>query len=224
MKGQRKIKFIALLLSITSCLFMFGVGFSTWYNLSTSDVVTSTGSIEAYDVLTIQNSGMTLFKSSLFSFKTNDQTLSDSNAGVITVNYKVPVETLAATDGSFAVDFTLGYSELVIPDHRLFEVAFGNSFAGNTFSVDVQIGNSTTSMIANGKSDRLAADGTITVTKTFTADEVGDLNSDFEFTVIYTLNIEGGENFKESFGKYLRGTEGAVTTKFAASAQVRDVQ
>ena len=224
MKGQRKIKFIALLLSITSCLFMFGVGFSTWYNLSTSDVVTSTGSIEAYDVLTIQNSGMTLFKSSLFSFKTNDQTLSDSNVGVITVNYKVPVETLAATDGSFAVDLTLGYSELVIPDHRLFEVAFGNSFAGNTFSVDVQIGNSTTSMIANGKSDRLAADGTITVTKTFTADEVGDLNSDFEFTVIYTLNIEGGENFKESFGKYLRGTEGAVTTKFAASAQVRDVQ
>ena len=224
MKGQRKIKFIALLLSIASCLFMFGVGFSTWYNLSTSDVVTSTGSIEAYDVLTIQNSGMTLFKSSLFSFKTNDQTLSDSNVGVITVNYKVPVETLAATDGSFAVDLTLGYSELVIPDHRLFEVAFGNSFAGNTFSVDVQIGNSTTSMIANGKSDRLAADGTITVTKTFTADEVGDLNSDFEFTVIYTLNIEGGENFKESFGKYLRGTEGAVTTKFAASAQVRDVQ
>ena len=224
MKGQRKIKFIALLLSITSCLFMFGVGFSTWYNLSTSDVVTSTGSIEAYDVLTIQNSGMTLFKSSLFSFKTNDQTLSDSNVGVITVNYKVPVETLAATDGSFAVDLTLGYSELVIPDHRLFEVAFGNSFAGNTFSVDMQIGNSTTSMIANGKSDRLAADGTITVTKTFTADEVGDLNSDFEFTVIYTLNIEGGENFKESFGKYLRGTEGAVTTKFAASAQARDVQ
>lgn len=224
MKGQRKIKFIALLLSITSCLFMFGVGFSTWYNLSTSDVVTSTGSIEVYDVLTIQNSGMTLFKSSLFSFKTNDQTLSDSSVGVITVNYKVPVETLAATDGSFAVDLTLGYSELVIPDHRLFEVAFGNSFAGNTFSVDMQIGNSTTSMIANGKSDRLAADGTITVTKTFTADEVGDLNSDFEFTVIYTLNIEGGENFKESFGKYLRGTEGAVTTKFAASAQVRDVQ
>lgn len=224
MKGQRKIKFIALLLSITSCLFMFGVGFSTWYNLSTSDVVTSTGSIEAYDVLTIQNSGMTLFKSSLFSFKTNDQTLSDSNAGVITVNYKVPVETLAATDGSFAVDLTLGYSELMIPDHRLFEVAFGNSFAGNTFSVDVQIGNSTTSMIANGKSDKLAGDGTIAVTKTFTPTDVGNTNADFEFTVIYTLNINSGVNFKDSFGKYLKGTEGTETTKFVASAQVRDVQ
>ena len=224
MKGQRKIKFIAFLLSITSCLFMFGVGFSTWYNLSTSEVVTATGSVEAYDVLTIHNSGMTIFKSSLFSFKTSDQTLADTSVGVITVNYRVPADTVAATRGSFAVDVSLGYSELLVSDHKLFAVAFGNAFASNSFSVDVQVGDKTTNVITNGKSDKLAGDGTIAVTKTFTPTDVGNTNADFEFTVIYTLNINSGVNFKDSFGKYLKGTEGAETTKFVASAQVRDVQ
>ena len=221
MKRQMKMKLIALLLSIASCLLMFSVGFSTWYNVVLPEGATqASGTVSVYDALTIHNTGMTVFNSSLLSFKTNDQTLTDTDEGVITVNYKIPAETVIATNGTFAVNLELGYSSLAVENHALFATAFSNSFTDNNFSVDLKVGEQTLSLIAAGKSDKLAADDKIVCSKTFTGVGTG---SDFEFSVVYTFDIDSGDNFRESFGKYLKGTEGAETTKFAASATVSDI-
>ena len=225
MKGLRKIRLIAFLLSLTSCIFMFGVGFSTWYNVSVSSPVEQSVTVETYDVLSVymrENDGMTIFNSSLLSFKTTDGTLADTDRGVITVNYVVPASTVAATDGSFTVDFLLGYSALASgnSDHRLFATAFGDDFPNNSFSVQVKLGDSTEYVLQDGDVSDLADDDSIFGSYDFT---VENTEQDFEFTVIYTFDIPGGLNFKSSFGQYLNGSEGATdATKFSASAAVRD--
>ena len=232
MRDLRKIKAIALLMSVMTCILMFSVGFSAWFKISAPAPVTpdEDGSFEAYDVLTIhmkENDGMEVFKSSLLSFKTSD-TLKDTDTGTIEVTYVVPQSTVAATvdsgdtTGSFTVDFSLGYSSLssLAPEgHKLFGNAFNKeTYPNNSFSVSVAKAKSTTTSL-NADSD------TIDCVCTF---EGIDTTKDFEFTLIYTFKIPTGLNFKESFGQYLNGTESteenpnADTTKFSASAVVTD--
>ena len=218
MKRQRKIKLLAILMSITSCLLMFSMGFATWYNVTLPNASTvGSGDVVVYDALTIHNSGMTMFSSSLISFKTSDKTLTDANSGVITVNYKIPKNTITAAKKNFTVDFELGYSDLAVSDHKLFATAFGNGFAKNNFSVVLNLNGQAITLVQNGRSDKVSAEDTINCSYDF--QNISD-TADLEFSVTYTFNIEGGVNFRDSFGKYLKGTDGDETTKFAASAVV----
>ena len=223
MRDLRKIKAIALLMSVMTCILMFSVGFSAWFKISAPAPVTpdEDGSFEAYDVLTIhmkENDGMEVFKSSLLSFKTSD-TLKDTDTGTIEVTYVVPQSTVSATGGSFTVDFSLGYSSIASEGHKLFGNAFNNeTYPNNSYSASVAKAKSTTTSL-NADSD------TIDCVCTF---EGIDTTKDFEFTLIYTFKIPSGLNFKNSFGQYLNGTESteenpnADTTKFSASAVVTD--
>ena len=224
MRDLRKIKAIALLMSVMTCLLMFSVGFSAWFKISAPAPIVLDGNkggrLEAYDVLTIhmkENDGMEMFKSSLLSFKTSE-TLADTDTGSIKVTYVVPQSTVAATDGSFQVDFSLGYSSLTSEGHKLFGHAFSATYSDNSFSASVAEAKST-AVSLNTDSD------TIDCVCTF---EGIDTTKDFEFTLIYTFKIPSGLNFKNSFGQYLNGTEStaensnADTTKFSASALVTD--
>lgn len=226
MRDLRKIKLIALVVSITSCLLMFSVGFSTWYNVSAPAPVEpdTPGSFEAYDMVGIYmkgNDGMEMFKSSLLSFKTNEK-LENTDSGSIKVHYVVPKSTLETMDGNFAVNFSLGYVSLVQPaeenGHKLFAHAFSENYSDNSFSVSVKI----------GENDPYAVEAVLTeddeIICSYDFRNI-DETQDFEFTVIYTFNIPHGINFKESFGQYLNGTEGkADATKFSASAMVDEIK
>lgn len=235
MRDLRKIKLVALLVSITCCFFMFSVGFSAWFNISAPAPVTpdDTGSLESYDVLTIHmkgDNGMKVFKSSLLSFKDSD-TLEDSKTGTGTIEatYVVPKSTVEATAGSFTVDFSLGYSSLSLNGHQLFGHAFSTTYKDNSYSASVVYGaNNETKIDLTPQflsvQDDQVIDDTIICSYTF---ENIPTTDDFEFTLIYTFKIPKGINFKESFGQYLNGTESTEdnpsdTTKFSASAVVKD--
>lgn len=222
---MRKIKLIAIVMSFASCLSLFSVGFSTWYNVAVPDKSIS-GDLAVYDVLNIENDGMEIFSFSMFSFKDveidSDGTiisLKDNADGVgeLKVNYVVPAATLKATDGTFTVTTILGYDGLSPKAaSQGFEGLF-YSFCGETpaNSLDVTAtGGTTTSTTKNATK----------ITNTFSFSGVSansdDNKGNYEFTVIYKFTIASGENFRTTFGQYLMGTDGNNVTKFNAWAEI----
>ena len=236
---MRKIKLIAFLLSVTSCLLLFSVGFSTWYNVKYPTGITTEGSVEAYDVLTIENAGMDIFRFSMFSFKTatyDGTTLTafkDSSTGVISVTYRVPAETLAATGNSFKVDASLSYDattlSAIAQNDSSFEGLFSKltlNAANKGVSVSCEATTGTITQVTATTVSGTEIKGTYKF-EGVTANAKTDPNKSadvYEFTIKYTFNISSGTGFKDTFGQYLNGTDNNKNgTKFIASANVTKV-
>ena len=217
---MKNIKMIALLLSITACLVLCGIGFSMWYNVQYSQN-TTVGTLETYDVLKISNTKMTIFKFSMLSFKEGDaQTTNfqNSDIGTIEVTYTVDAYTLAATGGSFRVDVSLGYDKTTLRNQydRLFS-ALSVGEGENTVSIncDVKSGSASHQLLANE----------IKSTYVFENVSAND-GAAYSFTVTYDFHIpSANDNFREMFGQYLMGADlqGKTVTKFVASAYVTDI-
>lgn len=223
MRDLRKIKFMALLLSITSCLFMFSVGFATWYNVSAPTPVTTSGSFEAYDVLTIhmkENDGMNLFEYSALSFRDADGKATDK--GQIKVHYVVPKSTVDATDGDFTVDVTLTYDTLSRYAH---DADFAGLFAGLEKGTGTNQVNVTSSK--GTVSEYVVSDTQITAKITFENVTLTESQTEYAFALTYDFNIPADTdtvkgNFRQTFGKYLniQSEEVKNPTKFIVTAQV----
>ena len=230
--GMRRVKLMAFLMSLASCLCLFGAGFSSWYAVTIDKGETiPDGNITSYDILTIINEEMTTFQYSILSFKDMVEVtetvggeqitkaiFQNVDKGVITVEYLIPLETLAATGGNFNVDFSLGYDMLAVDNHKLFSKAF--SVTENSYSISVD-SNSVNNSKINQDTD------TIDFTHSFQNIPTG---KDYTFTVTYMFDIPGATqsdalNFKNTFGQYLKGsdTPNNDTTKFVASALVSKV-
>ena len=244
---MRKIKLIAFLLSVTSCLLLFSVGFSTWYNVNFPEgIEDKEGSFEAYDVLTISNVGMDMFQFSMFSFKTvgygkDEQgkeilvSFADSDTGVISVTYRIPAETLAVVGTSFKVETSLSYAADTLaktPTNGLF---------GGLKLKEKDTDDNVVSVSCSVNDASLVAGPTLSgpeitsayefkgVTANAKSDTTKSSNDVYEFTITYTFTISSGTNFKNTFGQYLKGTEKTAEnqtnygTKFIASAHVTDI-
>lgn len=242
---MKKIKSISFLLSLTSCLCLFGVGFSMWYNVSVRypQQDKRTGSIESYDVLEIANTEMTIFKFSMLSFKA-DTTFEDVDSGKISVTYTVSPATLETTRGTFRVDTSLGYvketlhvSENDTEFKGLFDgLSIGEENLPDTVSIKCEAKNSNGELVNEGELVTVDAEDTTPAHKllpseiksAYKFDGVSANNDDgsYSFTITYTFNIPNDNgNFAKKFGKYLQGADiaGKTVTKFAASAYVTKI-
>ncbi len=234
---MRKIKIIALLMSLTSCLFLCGVGFSIWYNVKPIEAKYATGSIQtAYDVLKISNTEMTIFKFSMLSFKTGDAQTADfrnSDVGTITVTHTVGAAALEATGGNFRVDLALGYDETTL--YNDYNELFGALSVGegdNTISVKCEAKNANGALVSAGELAPVDAEDTTAAHKLSASelksayefrDVVANNEGSYSFTVTYTFRIPGAnDNFRQNFGQYLMGadTQGKTVTKFVTSAYI----
>ena len=233
--SMKKIKTIAFLLSVASCLCLFGVGYSTWYNITPPQQQNRTGLIESYSVLEISNTEMTTFKFSMLSFKEGDaQTTNfkNSDSGAITVTYTVSADTVRTTNGKFRVDTALGYDENTVRDS--YKDLFGGLSIGegkNTVSVTCEAKSSngeTITVIEQKIEENENAVKEIKGAYKFENVPQGS----FSFTITYTFNIpssgDNSDNFRQTFGQYLQGGENNGTevrdvTKFIASAYVSKI-
>lgn len=238
---MRKIKLIAFLLSVTSCLLLFSVGFATWYNVKfPTGVEEQEASFEAYDVLNISNEGMDIFGFSMFSFKTAVYSgnslvnFEDSDMGVVTITYRVPAETLAATGNSFKVNASLGYDATTLsavakndPDFKGLFGALVLNAENNGVSVSCSSSSGTVTEVTPtlvGATEIRSEYSFENVTPN--AKNSKNETADYEFTITYTFTIKkANDNFKNNFGQYLNGTDvsGISGTRFTASAYVTDV-
>ena len=88
---MKKIRLMALLLSVTSCLMLFSVGFASWSGLASSSVSTS-GSFVAYPAVPIEVKNVSMTPYSDLGFITP---LNDNGTGM-----------LISDMGEFAFDVT----------------------------------------------------------------------------------------------------------------------
>lgn len=232
---MRKIKLMAFIMSVLSCVFLFSTGFANWYSLTvTTEGLPTGGSLTSYKALAIKNQTMTTFQYSTLSFKHRDSNgmFTNTDTGIITVEYVVPKETLTATDGTFKVTFVLDYADLVDSSYQLFINAFNEDNPDIENYYNIKLGE--TSLINNGRA--VTTDDTIEYTYEFTVSKTSsnysnnEFTSDYTFTISYELYVPkaitaDSMNFYNSLGKYLRGAEGKsedTPTKFIATASVFD--
>lgn len=208
---MRKIRLMAVIMSILSCVSVFGIGFSSWFNFE-PPVKASTGNYKSYGTAVIENVSMSVFQFSTFSFK--DENYTDSDEGKVSVTYKISAESLEFLDDSFKVSITLGYSQILDSTHKLFYHAFEEKKATNECKVFITGGPT------DGVDYSITAKDTIYFEHTF---KNVDKSNDFEFTVDYFFKVPSADNnFRTTFGKYLVGSEinkeGINPTKFSVVA------
>ena len=230
---MKKIKTIAFLLSVASCLCLFGVGYSTWYNITPPQQQKRTGSIESYSVLEISNTEMTTFKFSMLSFKEGDAQkthFKNSDSGSITVTYTVSADTVKATNGKFRVNTTLGYDENTVRDgHKDLFGVLSLGEGKNTASITCQAKNPNGETITVIEQKIAANENAVKEIKSVYQFENVPQGGFFSFTITYTFHIPSAEdNFRQTFGQYLQGGEkngNEVTevTKFIAAAYVSKI-
>ena len=214
---RRLFKYVPILMSVLSSVFLFSVGFSSWFvtNPSLSNGVD--GSFTAYEVndYLVWN-GTEMFEYTSLYFKDDELNkvggtapsykLKDLNRGRITVTYSLTEagEAKAASEG-LTVNFCLGYTD-----------ANGTLLFKDT----------NTKVYVNG-TEHLLSDGysktTAEVSHTFNSTNGIPEGS---FTVIYEFNTTVGAGFRTEFGQYLFNNYGAdengnngKTTKFVTSAE-----
>lgn len=215
--AMRRVKFISLLMSILSSLVIFSIGFSSWIEFAPLNA-SSSGSFTTYDILTIENTEMSVFQFSATAFKEvayeegGLKTYTDTQTGVITVTYKVPAASVKAANGKIHLDISLGYVGAKI--NNLFATTFPTSSTTNFLNVKIGTEAVTPQITTNESGEEV-----INIQKTYSN---MDQTKDFEFTVTYEFNIPyENMNFRNTFGKYITGSDGTGTpTKFTASAYV----
>lgn len=201
---MRKIKLIAFLLSVTSCLFLFSVGFASWYNLSFTEENKSF-SVNAYEVKQMDSyislsktNGFQLFEFTALGFK--------DGKNKITATYdlnKAEIEKLSLSD-PISIESTLSYKNLLDQNKKLFALTGDNKITVQiSYTIDGQM---TTETLTPKEGDGSA----ITVNYTFNT-----LPS--QFSIIYTFDIE--QDFRANFGKYISFLEDNKT-EFTTTARI----
>lgn len=205
---MRKIKLIAFLLSVTSCLFLFSVGFATWYNVSVATENT-TGLLEVYEVEQMNSyislskkNGFQLFEFTALGFKSYE----DRVCNTITATYDLNVTALEELGEDITIESTLAYKNLLAEDSNglfKFESTANEITAQICYTVNGQQKVDDVTFTNNGTD--------IVVSYTF---EEG-LPS--EFSIIYTFDIT--ENFRSEFGKYI-SVKKDNKTEFTTTARI----
>lgn len=205
---MRKIKLIAFLLSVTSCLFLFSVGFATWYNVSVATENT-TGLLEAFEVEQMESyislskeNGFQLFEFTALGFKRYE----DRVCNTITATYDLNVTALEELGEDITIESTLAYKNLLAEDSNglfKFESAANEITAQICYTVNGQQKVDDVTFTNNGTD--------IVVSYTF---EEG-LPS--KFSIIYTFDIT--ENFRSEFGKYI-SVKKDNKTEFTTTARI----
>ena len=201
---MRKIKLIAFLLSVTSCLLLFSVGFASWYNLSIPDENRS-GLFEAYQVKKMDSyislsktNGFQLFEFTALGFK--------DGKNKITATYDLNKTEIEAFDleDDVTIESTLSYKNLLDANKKLFALTGDNKITVQiSYTIDGQM---TTETLTPKEGDGSA----ITVNYTFNT-----LPS--QFSIIYTFDIE--QDFRANFGKYISFLEDNKT-EFTTTARI----
>ena len=207
---MRKIKLIAFLLSVTSCLFLFSVGFATWYNVSVATENT-TGLLEAFEVEQMESyislskdaqgkiDGFTLFEFTALGFK--------DGKNKITATYDLNVTALEELGEDITIESTLAYKNLLAEDSNglfKFESTANEITAQICYTVNGQQKVDDVTFTNNGTD--------IVVSYTF---EKGNVPEDF--SIIYTFDIT--ENFRSEFGKYI-SVKKDNKTEFTTTARI----
>ena len=214
---RRLFKYVPILMSVLSSVFLFSVGFSSWLTVTVPSDKVSGGSFTAYEVndYLVWN-GTEMFEYTSLYFKDDELNkvgetapsykLGDSNRGQITVTYSLTDagKAKAASEG-LTVSFCLGYTD-----------------ANGTLLFKA----TNTKVNVNGTEHSLSGDyskTTAEVSHTFNSDNGIPEGS---FTVIYEFNTTVGAGFRTEFGQYLFNNYGAdengnngKTTKFVTSAE-----
>ena len=210
MTRLRKIKLIALVLSLTSCLIMFSVGFSAWFKLNAPAPMTpdTPGTFEAYDVEQMSDyvkprkNGFTMFEFTALGFR--------EGKNQISATYDLVADKLTSyANGGLSISSTLSYSNLIDYNDgkKLFDFTGKNEV---TVLISYKVGDkikTATPQVSNNKTD-------ITVTYTFEK----ELPS--EFTVIYTFEVKDG--FRNNFGKYI-SVKDDKKTQFHTSVRITNL-
>ena len=210
---MRKIRLIAIVMTVLSCISIFSIGFSSWFSFE-PQIKIQEGSYESYGLLTIDNIEMSVFKFSALSFK--DENYDNCDEGRVTVKYQIPKESLSVFEGEFTISLTLGYSEIFDADnYKLFYDAFVTNESTNNLKVFITGGSE------DGIEYEITENDDIYFEHTFAND---DKSQDLEFTVDYVFTVPSeNSNFRNTFGKYLVGSEIEMEeldpTKFSVVAE-----
>ncbi len=211
---MKKIKYIALIMSVASSLLMFSVGFSTWYSVDPA-VAAALGAAEAFAVEEysqyISLREFKMFKFSALSFR--DDSGAETDTATIEVSYTVNKAALEKTGGEFTADVTLGYHNL---SNYAKEDGFAGLFAG---LADGTCGKVSATVNSEALTTLNVGNESIDLTYKF---EGIDTSKDYDFTVIYTFNIPSKNgNFRQNFGRYINMANiDATHTKFISTAKI----
>lgn len=222
----KRIKFIALLMSVAMALTLFTSGFAVWYHFKPIDT-TYNESIDSFGVddstSFIKLTNMQVFEfSSLYFIKYDSGGKKEpTDEGKITVKYNVNIDNCKRLlseagetyDNTLTVELTLGYENLTDSSYKLFEeINEGN----NVKTISARIND--ISVDASG----IANNGEIiTVTHTLTGlpdSGTYDMTVEYVFNVPYN-NEEKIGNFRNNFGKYLKTFE-EDKTQFVTTAKI----
>lgn len=216
MRKMRKIKLIAFLLSVTSCLFLLSTGFATWYNVSFS-TKNVTGLLEVYDVEQMDSYislskddegnivGFQLFEFTALGFKSDENRVYNT----ITATYDLNKTELEELGENITIESTLAYKNLLAQDSNglfKFESAANKITVQVSYTINNQMKTDDVTPVNNGTD--------IVVSYTF---EKGNLPE--EFSIIYTFDIT--TDFRSEFGKYISVKEDNKT-EFTTAVRIKN--
>ena len=210
---RRLFKYVPILMSVLTSMFLFSVGFSSWLVTKPLEVGDVDGSFQAHEVNDFVSwKGTTMFEYTSLYFKDDELNkvgetapsykLGDSNRGQITVTYSLTdAGKAAALDGGLTVTFRLGYTDA------------NGTLRFKSSNTKVTVNGSVYSL--SGESAQASASHTFNTTNGI---------PEGDFTVIYEFNTTVGAGFRSEFGQYLlnnkKGDDGVYrTTKFVTSAE-----
>ena len=205
---RRLFKYVPILMSVLSSVFLFSVGFSSWLvtNPSQSDGVD--GSFSAYEANEyVVWKGTSMFDYTSLYFKddilnTEGYDLGNDNVGRIVVTYSLTdAGKSKATSEGLTVNFCLGYTD-----------------ANGTLLFKP----SNTKVMVNGSEHSISGES-IQASASHTFNSTNGI-PEGNFTVIYEFNTTVGAGFRSEFGQFLlynkKGDDGVYrTTKFVTSAE-----
>lgn len=225
----RKIRLMAVATTVISCVFMFSIGFATWYEvafegLNPTNLISS--EMEAHDVkdmtACIEKKSTESFTYSSLHF-TDPVTGNYAESGKISVTYTLNLGACKdamqqnagrAWDGSLTIRFALSYENLVEENNQLFAPINDGT---NQKAVSVTVNGT------NVSAENMHNSGNkLEPVYTFTGlDGTGfvDVTVEYIFTIPQTDTNPG--NFRQIFGKYLKAFEND-STNFITSAYVED--
>lgn len=224
---MRKIKYLALLMSLTTVLTILSVGFSAWMNLkpaSYSLTGPSAGKLTAFAVNRstdfISQESISIFNYSAFSFTKGG---SPVDSGSVTVNYKINLKAYCAANGidsytsleSIVLDFSLTH------ENTRNNTALFTATAGKT--IEVFINGSKFTGTVNNSGNLLSLRQTLNL-----AGIEVDANGCFTIPVEYRFTIAQA-SFRSLFGQFLLngvsatdsdGNPTKLTTTFITAASI----
>ena len=229
---MKKIKYLALLLSVATFLSVVGIGFAIWYNLDVilpgdNGVITDKNNniITAYSVdksssVLYCTEVIEVFEYSALAFAGNNGT------GAIKATYWIDMNSEFITNST-----TLTFSLTTEKNTTKGDAGLFGDVTGTTKTFSASINNS----VDLGDAD--VSDDGKTISFTCTYDAISELvqANGGNFTLTYTLTIPetyaGGTtvgNFRKAFGQYLLSNwdsdgdgEGDTTTKFIVIAEAK---